>query len=86
MGKKTLEACKEYGAVYFHAIGGAAQVLAEKIVSVDNVYLEELGSPEAIWELTVEDFPLVVTMDSHGKSLHEEVEGQSQAALDQILK
>jgi len=45
MGKKTLDACREYGCVYLHAVGGAAQVLAEKIVSVDNVYLQELGSP-----------------------------------------
>lgn len=77
MGPKTLEGCKKYGCVYFHAIGGAAQVLAEKIKSVDNVYWKDLGSPEAIWELTVEDFPVVVTMDSHGNSLHEKVEFQS---------
>ncbi len=81
MGQKTLDACKEYGAVYFHAVGGAAQVLAERIVSVDGVYLEEFGSPEAIWELTVDKFPVVVTMDSHGNSLHKEVEEHSKAAL-----
>ncbi|GAB4013441.1 MAG: hypothetical protein Fur0010_10290 [Bdellovibrio sp.] len=85
MGKKTLDACKEYGCVYLHAIGGAAQVLAEKIKSVDGVYLEELGSPEAIWELTVEDFPVVVTMDSHGDSLHEKVEAYSSEMLKKIL-
>ena len=51
MGKKTLEACKKHGCCYFHAIGGAAQVLAEKITRVNGVYLlEEFGSPEAIWE------------------------------------
>jgi tartrate/fumarate subfamily iron-sulfur-dependent hydro-lyase beta chain len=78
MGPKTLKGCQEYGCVYLHAIGGAAQVLAEKIKSVDNVYLkEQFGSPEAIWELSVEDFPCVVTMDSHGNSLHEKVEGES---------
>lgn len=81
MGAKTLEACKEYGAVYFHAIGGAAQVLAEKIKSVDNVFLKELGSPEAIWELSVEKFPVVVTMDSHGNSLHQDVENTSKSNL-----
>jgi fumarate hydratase class I len=77
MGEKTLKACAEYGCVYFHAVGGAAQVLAEKIKSVDNVYLSELGSPEAIWELSVEDFPVVVTMDAHGNSLHKDVEEKS---------
>ncbi len=85
MGQKTLDACKEYGCVYFHAVGGAAQVLAEKIKSVDGVYLEELGSPEAIWELSVVDFPVVVTMDSHGNSLHKEVEAHSKAELAKYI-
>ena len=85
MGAKTLEGCKEYGCVYFHAIGGAAQVLAEKIKSVDNVYWKDLGSPEAIWELTVDEFPVVVTMDSHGGSLHAEVQASSEAILKEYL-
>jgi fumarate hydratase class I len=71
MGERTLAACKECGCVYLHAVGGAAQVLAECIQSVRNVYfLKEFGSPEAIWELEVKDFPAVVTMDAHGRSLH----------------
>ena len=85
MGAKTLKGCKDYGCVYFHAIGGAAQVLAEKIVSVDNVYWRDLGSPEAIWELTVKDFPVVVTMDAHGNSLHEKVEKSSSEILKSVL-
>lgn len=85
MGPKTLAGCKEYGCVYMHAIGGAAQVLAEKIKSVDNVYWRDLGSPEAIWELTVEEFPVVITMDSHGNSLHSEVENSSSEILKSIL-
>jgi len=85
MGPKTLQGCADYGCVYFHAIGGAAQVLAEKIKSVDNVYLEELGSPEAIWELTVEDFPVVVTMDSNGGSLHDKIQKSSEEKLKELL-
>jgi len=85
MGPKTLSACKEYGCVYFHAIGGAAQVLAERIDSVDNVYWEDLGSPEAIWEMSVTDFPVVVTMDAHGNSLHKEVYEKSEAKLKELL-
>lgn len=85
MGPKTLKGCQDYGCIYFHAIGGAAQVLAEKIKSVDNVYWRDLGSPEAIWELTVEEFPVVVTMDSHGNSLHSEVEEKSANALKGVL-
>jgi fumarate hydratase class I len=81
-----LAACREAGAVYLHAVGGAAQVLAERILRVRNVYLlEEFGSPEAIWEMEVERFPAVVTMDSHGKSLHEEVLAASQAELAKRL-
>jgi fumarate hydratase subunit beta len=85
MGEKTLKACQEKGAVYLHAVGGAAQVLAEKIKRVDGVYLLELGSPEALWELWVEDFPVVVTMDAHGNSLHREVQNLSAANLKNVL-
>ena len=83
MGAKTLAACGENGSVYLHAIGGAAQVLAERIKKVRDVYfLDEFGSPEAIWELEVDKFPAVVTMDSHGRSLHAEVAEASQAVLE----
>ena len=82
MGDRTLAACREHGCVYLHAIGGAAQVLAECVKKVRNVYLlEEFGSPEAIWELEVVDFPAVVTMDAHGNSLHAEVLKASQTEL-----
>lgn len=86
MGDRTLAACKEYGCVYFHAIGGAAQVLAECVKEVRNVwFLKEFGSPEAIWELAVVRFPAVVTMDAHGNSLHAEVLAASQAELAKRL-
>jgi tartrate/fumarate subfamily iron-sulfur-dependent hydro-lyase beta chain len=86
MGDRTLAACKEHGCVYLHAVGGAAQVLAECIKSVRNVYmLEKFGAPEAIWELEVEGFPAVVTMDANGNSLHKEVFEASQKELAQRL-
>src|SRR5438034_5472838 len=86
MGDKTLAACREFGCVYLHAVGGAAQVLAECVKKVRNVYLlEKFGSPEAIWELDVENFPAVVTMDAHGHSLHKEVFAASQAELAKRL-
>ncbi len=82
MGERTLAACKEHGCVYLHAIGGAAQVLAECVKRVPNVYMmDKFGAPEAIWEFEVENFPAVVTMDSHGNSLHKEVFAASQAEL-----
>lgn len=86
MGAKTLAGCKEYGCVYFHAIGGAAQVLAERINSVDAVHWLDLGSPEAIWELSVTEFPVVVTMDAHGNSLHAKVEANSAIELKKALQ
>ena len=86
MGERTATACKEHGCLYLHAIGGAAQVLAECVKSVRNVYLlEKFGSPEAIWELEVERFPAVVTMDAHGNSLHREIYASSQAELAKRL-
>ena len=86
MGDRTLAGCKEHGCVYLHAIGGAAQVLAECVTRVRGVYfLEKFGSPEAIWELEVSGFPAVVTMDAHGESLHQEVFAASEAALRQRL-
>ena len=82
MGDKTLEACKEHGCVYLHGVGGAAQVLAQCIKKVRNVYLmDQFGAPEAIWEFEVAQLPAVVTIDAHGNSLHKEVLAASQAEL-----
>jgi fumarate hydratase class I len=71
MGQKTLAALKLEKAVYFHAIGGAAAIYASKISQVINVhYLNEFGIPEALWQMKIKDFPVIVTMDAHGNSLH----------------
>jgi fumarate hydratase class I len=85
MGPKTLEACRKFGCVYLHAVGGAAQVLAECVTEVVGVCLEEFGSPEAIWAFRVKEFPAVVTMDSHGESLHAAVLEQSKTRLQAVL-
>jgi tartrate/fumarate subfamily iron-sulfur-dependent hydro-lyase beta chain len=86
MGEKTRLACQKFGCVYLHAVGGAAQVLAEAIKEVEDVHgLEQFGSPEAIWQLRVESFPVVVTIDAHGNSLHKQVESESGARLAQVL-
>jgi fumarate hydratase class I len=82
MGAKTLAALKEHGAVYLNAIGGAAQFYARAITGVDGVSLLEFGTPEAMWHLTVKDFPAIVTMDAHGNSLHKDVEQESGAQLE----
>jgi len=86
MGPKTLEGLAQHGAVYLHAVGGAAQVLARAIPRVEKVFmLSEFGVPEALWVIDVERFPVMVTMDSHGGSLHVEVEERSQAKLRELL-
>jgi fumarate hydratase subunit beta len=86
MGPRTLEACRRFGAVYLHAIGGAAVTLAHKIVQVRDVLkLDEFGMPEAFWLFEVENFPTVVTMDASGASLHAEIAARSHMALERFL-
>ena len=85
MGKRTLAALQEFGAVYLHAIGGAAQYYARclpKVLGVD--LLDELGAPEAMWHFEARDFIAIVTMDSHGNSLHEEVAAVTGQELEKV--
>ncbi|PYZ92391.1 fumarate hydratase [Salipaludibacillus keqinensis] len=83
MGPKTLKALEEHGGVYLNAIGGAAQYYADCIKSVEGVDLMNFGIPEAMWHLKVEGFAAIVTMDSHGNSLHEDVAKTSLERLSQ---
>jgi fumarate hydratase class I len=86
MGEKTRQACQRFGCTYLHAVGGAAQVLAESIKEVEDVFgYEKFGSPEAIWKLRVESFPVVVTIDAHGNSLHKEIEAKSGERLSELF-
>jgi fumarate hydratase class I len=86
MGAKTLAALKEHGAVYLNAIGGAAQFYARAITGVTGVSLLDFGTPEAMWHLTVDGFPAIVTMDAHGQSLHKDVELESGDKLEVMAK
>lgn len=83
MGPKTLAALHEHGGVYLNAIGGAAQYYADCIKSVEGVDLMDFGIPEAMWHLKVEGFTAVVTMDSHGNSLHADV---AQSSLEKLAQ
>jgi fumarate hydratase subunit beta len=86
MGTGTLHACREHGAVYFHAIGGAASLIADAVKEVVAVHKkDEFGVPEAFWVIRVAGFPVVVTMDTHGQSIHDEVEAVSAAALRSLI-
>lgn len=86
MGPRTLQACREHGAAYFHAVGGAASLIANAVKEVVTVYKrDEFGVPEAFWIIRVEGFPAVVTMDTHGQSIHDQVEAASEQALNRLL-
>ena len=85
MGSKTLEGCKNTPGVYFHAIGGAASFIAQSVTKVIDVIKLDFGVPEAMWVIEVKNFPVVVTMDSHGKSQHDVIEKASKSKLDELL-
>ena len=86
MGEKTLQCCQEVGTVYLHAIGGAASLMAQSVKEVLAVHKMEFGVPEAFWIIRVKDFPVVVTMDSRGNSLHKLVMKQSSAKLAELIR
>ena len=84
MGKKTLAAMQEKGAVYLHAIGGAAQFYARAVEKVLGVHYMDFGIPEAMWNLRLKGLLAIVTMDAHGNSLHADVEAATGAKLHEL--
>ena len=85
MGQKTGAALREVPGVYFHAVGGAGSLISQCVRKVIGVHKLEFGAPEALWVIEVQDFPLVVTMDAHGGSLHEAVRSKSEGRLSRLL-
>jgi len=69
--KEVREAMEKHKAVYLAATGGAAALISKNIKAVKIIAYEDLG-PEAIRELEVEDFPVIVANDAHGGDLYEE--------------
>lgn len=69
-GPDVIAAMKEHGAVYFGAIGGCGALLSKCIKSAEVIAYEDLGA-EAIRRLEVEEFPVVVIIDSKGNNLYE---------------
>ncbi len=68
MGGRTAEALKKFGTVYMEFPGGAGALAAKAIRRIKEVYWRDLGDPEAVWVMEVEDFgPCIVTMDSKEK-------------------
>ena len=72
-GKRSaavIDAIKRNGAVYFAAVGGAGAILSQRIKSSEVIAYDDLGT-EAIRKLEVEDFPVIVVIDSEGNNLYE---------------
>ncbi len=74
MGERTLEACRQYGAVYVQAVGGAGVLNANSVTEVIDVFKkDDFGLPEAIWVIKVQGLAGIVTMDSTGRNIYEEI-------------
>jgi len=70
MDETVAKALEDEGAVYLAAVGGCAALYTDSIKEIANVHWLDMGMPEAIWELNVENFgPLIVAIDSYGNSL-----------------
>ncbi len=67
--ESVISAMKEYGAVYFAAVGGAGALYSKCIKKCEVVAFPELGC-ESVKRLEISDFPLVVAIDSKGNSLY----------------
>ena len=86
MGEATRRACKAFGCVYLHAVGGAASLIATCISDVRDVhFMREFGLAEAVWEMDVRDFEVVVAIDAQGRSLNDRVARSSRRALKKLL-
>jgi len=87
MGPRTLAACKAHKAVYVLGMGGAGVTNARAMVEVLDVFKkEEFGLPEAFWKIRLDRFPGIVTMDAHGRSLHEELGKAFDERLAKLLR
>jgi len=85
MGAKTVKAMQEYKAVYTAFVGGAAVVAAKGIKRVKEVHWLDLGTPECLWVLEVENFgPLIVGIDTYGDSLFQNVADKAKQNLSKI--
>ena len=87
MGKSTVDAMKQYGAVYGAFTGGAAVLAAKAIKKVEGVEWNDLGMPEAMWILQVEDFgPLTIAIDAHGNNLYETIQTKADSLKQEIFR
>jgi len=73
MGSRTAEACRKHRCIVAVFPGGCAVLAAERVKKVLGVHWLDLGVPDALWVLEVEEFgPLIVTIDSRGNNMYTE--------------
>lgn len=87
MGRRTTLGMQRYCSVYGAFTGGAAVLAARAIKKVEGVEWLDLGMPEALWILKVEDFgPLIIAIDSFGNNLFLDVEGKVEKNRNDIYR
>ena len=85
MGPATLDAFKQFGGAYLAVVGGAAALETTWIPEIEDVDMDDLH-PESLWKFRIKGFgPLLVTMDSHGGSLHAQVNAEAAARRAAVL-
>lgn len=81
----SVEAMKEFGGCYFSIVGGAAALSTLQIDEIEEVYWKDL-MPECLWKFKVSNYgPLIVSIDSHGNSLYEEIKTKASGRFNEIL-
>ncbi|HSR13503.1 MAG TPA: FumA C-terminus/TtdB family hydratase beta subunit [Thermodesulfobacteriota bacterium] len=88
LAEGSTEAFKKYGMIYLLAAPGCGVLHAQAVQEVKRVHwLEEMGMPEAVWVLEVSEWgPLSVGMDSHGKSIFQDIKEEGLRKLDTLVK
>ncbi|HHV78269.1 MAG TPA: hypothetical protein GXX40_01410 [Firmicutes bacterium] len=87
MDLRTLDAFRECGAVYFAAVGGCSALYTKGVASVVREIWPQPSRSDNVLELELRGFgPLLVAMDSHGRSLYEDVRRSSVQRLNEMLR
>jgi len=85
MGQATLDAFRDLGGAYLAVVGGAAALETTWIEAIEEVDMDDLH-PESLWKFRIKGFgPLLVTMDSHGGSLHAQVNAEAASRRAAVL-
>lgn len=85
MQEGTSQINQKYGSVYLQAAPGCAAKLAAGIAGIDGVHWLELGVPEAMWVLQAKKFgPLVVGMDSKGRSIYRDLREKAYRRIKEL--